>query len=389
MYRQQVAFRAHHVAHRRLGHQLLGLQQLDHGPARARLFLHGVGHQPQGVGQRHVQRRDLLLHLQQLGVVLCVALGLHFGLVLRRDVLERAFDPHDPARFIAHGMAAGAHPQPLSMRQRHLGHLIQDAPGLYAVSKGLLHPFVKGGLEGFQHVVQGVRGRAVVAGGLFCAAHAKGAGNAGRQRECPAGQFHHPATQARHAARGLQHVVLRLQRGTHLFALLQRHGQLQFLPAQFQLVHGLAGQHLQRLQFLRRQAPAARVHHRQGAQGMAFVRDEGDAGVKADVGLTHHRRVGGKNGVPGRVFHHGGLVRVAQGVVAKRHGARRFAHGHAHGGLEPLPLGIQKIHHCHGRAAQPRRQHGQLVERIFVLSVQDCVLRQRPQPGGIGGVHGR
>ena len=57
----------------------------------------------------------------------------------------------------------------------------------------------------------------------------------------------HPATQARHATRGLQHVVLRLQRGTHLFALLQRQGQLQFLPAQFQLVHGLAGQHLQRL----------------------------------------------------------------------------------------------------------------------------------------------
>ena len=122
---------------------------------------------------------------------------------------------------------------------------------------------------------------------------------------------------------------------------------------------------------------------------MAFVRDEGDAGVKADVGLTHHRRVGSKKGVPGRVFHHGGLVRVAQGVVAKRHSARRFAHGHAHGGLEPLPLGIQKIHHCHGRAAQPRRQHGQLVERIFVVSVQNRVLCQRPQPGGIGGRQGR
>lgn len=152
----RLPFRAHHVAHRRLGHQLLGLQQFDHGPARGRLFLHGVGHQPQGVGQRHVQRRDLLLHLQQLGVVLCVALGLHFGLVLRRDVLERAFDPHDAARFIAHGMAAGAHPQPLSLRQRHLGHLIQIAPGLYAGSKGLLHPFVKGRSEGLQHLVHSV-----------------------------------------------------------------------------------------------------------------------------------------------------------------------------------------------------------------------------------------
>ena len=56
-----------------------------------------------------------------------------------------------------------------------------------------------------------------------------------------------PRRATRPAARGLQHVVLRLQRGTHLFALLQRQGQLQFLLAQFQLVHGLAGQHLQRL----------------------------------------------------------------------------------------------------------------------------------------------
>ena len=107
---QQVPHGPHMVACRGLRHQLVALQQLHQRAPGQRLAQHRVGHQLQHVGQGHVQRRDALLHMQQLGMVLRITLRVELGQLLYADVGHAAHHAHGLAGGVADQEAPVQHP---------------------------------------------------------------------------------------------------------------------------------------------------------------------------------------------------------------------------------------------------------------------------------------
>jgi hypothetical protein len=119
---------------------------------------------------------------------------------------------------------------------------------------------------------------------------------------------------------------------------------------------------------------------------MAVGCDQRRAGVEAEVRIAHHQRVVAKPPVVERIGDdHQGAVLDRPG--AERDTPRRFLHRHADPRLEPLAVLVHQRDEGHGRAADLRREQGEIVEGPLGLGIQDAVAGQRGQTLGFAGAH--
>ena len=298
------------------------------------------------------------------------------GLVLRGYVLERALDARHVALRIAYGQARRAHPEMPLARNQHFGLQIKGRAMEDAIFQGLFED-------------RAVRRRVQcqnIRRGSCPSGQPESGNNLLRPVQLAAWQFHGPPAYACNAAGHTQGFALLHQLGVHLVAFLHQLGQQALLAAQLQQHHRLTGQGLQALQLFIGQRAGHGVQHRQRAQCRAVGGNQRHAGIQTDMGLAHYQRVVGKQRVLAGIGHHHRGAGAAQCVRAKRNGPFGLPKRHTHRRLEPLPVAVQKIHHCHRRAAQACGQRGQLVIRLLGRRVQNGVRLQRLQARGFLGV---
>ena len=149
--------------------------------------------------------------------------------------------------------------------------------------------------------------------------------------------------------------------------------------AHLQLTNSLPRQEAQRGLLLGGEMPRHAVYDAEGAEGKAVGRDQGGAGIEADIGGARHQRVVGKPrirlGI--RDFEHMGLK---NGVRAKGSIAGSLARVEADNAFKPLALGVNQRNGSDGNPADLRCEAGDVVKIIVRGRVQYPALTQGRKP---------
>nr|GEX61901.1 hypothetical protein [Tanacetum cinerariifolium] len=130
-----------------------------------------------------------------------------------------------------------------------------------------------------------------------------------------------------------------------LLALLHQH-------TGFKQRSGLSGQGLQGQGLALAQASCAGIDDADRSQRNTTARDDGRAGIEANIGRPQHQSAGRKAWVEGRIFDHQDIRGLQNRMAAKSQVTMSFLHAQAYAGLEPLALSIHQRNQRNGGITQ-------------------------------------
>ena len=141
---------------------------------------------------------------------------------------------------------------------------------------------------------------------------------------------------------------------------------------QLQLGHDLLSESFESSSLFFRECARLAIHHANRAQRVTRGRRERSARIEPNAGIGVHKELVSEACVAERVVHDQHVI-LLNGLGAQRIRARHLSQRHADGRLEPLALRIHQTDRCQRRAADPRRQLGQLVELTFARRIEDGI----------------
>lgn len=156
--------------------------------------------------------------------------------------------------------------------------------------------------------------------------------------------------------------------------------------AQFDAIHGHAGQVRKRCHLRARGAAWPGVDGAQRADAVAVAHAQRHAGVETDKGRAHNQRIVSKTQIEPGIRDHERFIGPDR-MAAQRALARGFAQGQPDAGFEPLPVRIDQRDQRDRRGHDLRRHACDPVERLLLRRVEQMGAIKCRKPQRLVGQH--
>src|SRR4029453_2929645 len=141
-------------------------------------------------------------------------------------------------------------------------------------------------------------------------------------------------------------------------------------------------QGVKRLTLVRRQRARNVIDHAERPQGVSFTRQQRRAGVEPDERTAGDQRIIAKTLVLARVMDDEQSALLYR-VGAERDRTRGLCAPDSLASLKPLPVRADEADERDGRSTDLRSEQGEVVEGLFRFGIEDAVVSQRRQSGGL------